>query len=106
LDITLRIVSAEYNPEAVKAEAAARLRDAFSLRSRDIGATLYVSDVYAVVETIAGVRNSSCELSYDRGETTPIPSGQRVEAEPREVVFLDTAARPGALHLEFEEFEL
>jgi len=105
LDIELRIVSAEYDPELVKAQAAARLTEAFSLRSRDIGATLYVSDVYAVVETIPGVRNSSCSLKFDRGGAVT-DSGQRVEAGPREVVFLDTAARPGALHLEFEEFEL
>jgi hypothetical protein len=99
-------VSAEYDPEAVKAQAAARLTEVFALRSRDIGATLYVSDVYAVVETIPGVRNSSCELAYDRGDGVAIASGQRVEAGPREVVFLDTAARPGSLRIEFEEFEL
>jgi hypothetical protein len=106
LEIRLRIVSAEYDPEAVKAQAAARLTEVLSLRSRDIGATLYVSDVYAVVETIPGVRNSSCELAYDRGDGVAIASGQRVEAGPREVVFLDTAARPGSLRIEFEEFEL
>jgi hypothetical protein len=108
LEIKLRIVSAEYDPETAKAQAAARLKEAFALRSRDIGANLYLSDVYAVVENIPGVRNSSCTLKYDRGDPErPEAAGQRVAAAPHEVVFLDLAGRrAGALLVEFEEFEL
>jgi hypothetical protein len=105
LDITLRIVSAEYDPQVVKAQAIARLTDAFALKQRDIGTPLYLSDVYAVTETIQGVRNSSCGLAYDRGGARQ-PAAQRVDAGAREVVFLDPAARPGALRVALEEFEL
>jgi predicted phage baseplate assembly protein len=105
LDITLRIVSAEYDPQVVKAQAIARLTGAFALQQRNIGTPLYLSDVYAVIETIPGVRNSSCSLAWDRGGERQ-PAAQRADAGAREVVFLDPVARPGALRIEFEEFEL
>src|SRR6185503_7918782 len=105
LDVTLRVVSAEYDPEVVKTQARARLTDTFALVRREIGAPLYLSDVYAAVETIPGVRNSSCVLASDRGGAVA-PAGQRIAAAAREVIFLDPAARPGALSIEVEEFEL
>jgi hypothetical protein len=106
LEVRLRVVSAEYDPKEVKAQALARLAEAFALRNRDLGANLYVSDVYAVVENIAGVRNSSCTLAAERGRGGAAPAGQRIDADPREVVFLDAAERPGSLRVEVEEFSL
>ncbi len=108
VSVKLRTVAAEYNPETVKTQAAARLAEAFALERREIGADLYLSEVYAAVESIAGVRNSSCTLFWDRRVAEPFekrPAGQRIEAGPREVVFLDTE-RAGALQVEVEEFEL
>jgi hypothetical protein len=108
VSVKLRVVAAEHDPDTVKAQASARLASEFALEQRDIGADLYLSEVYAVVEAIAGVRNSSCTLFWDRSVTAPFvrhPAGQRIEAGPREVVFLDPQ-RSGALHVEVEEFEL
>lgn len=104
LKVTLRVVAAEYDPDAVKAQAMARLTETFALERREIGATLYLSEVFAVVEAIAGVRNSTCTLEWRRGSTSR-PAGQRIDASAREVVFLDTTVA-GALHVEVEEFEL
>jgi len=104
LKVTLRVVAAQFDPDAVKEQVIARLAEAFALERREIGAPLYLSEVYAVVEAIAGVRNSSSTLDWER-DSGRGPGGQRIEAAAREVVFLD-AARPGALRVEVEEFEL
>jgi predicted phage baseplate assembly protein len=106
LDITLRIVSSEYDPQAVKAQAIAQLKEAFALERRAIGAPLYLSDVFAVVETLAGVRNSSCRLLSERAGETITAADQQITANQREVIFLDLNARPGALRIQLEEFEL
>jgi predicted phage baseplate assembly protein len=106
LDITLRVVSAEYDPQQVQAQALARLKAAFAHEQRAIGVPLHSSDVYAVVETIAGVRNSSCRLASERPSQSVLPEGQRIVAGAREVVFLDAAKKPQALRVECEEFVL
>lgn len=107
LEIRLRIVSAEVDAETVKAQAAARLKAAFALEQREIGAPFYLSDVYAVIEPIPGVRNSSCVLKCRRaGDATPQSATQRIGVARNEVVFLDAAAYPDALRIECEEFEL
>ncbi|MFL6647663.1 MAG: putative baseplate assembly protein, partial [Sulfurifustaceae bacterium] len=106
LDVLVRVVSTEFDPQVVKAQAAARLKEMFALERRDIGAPLYLSDVYAIVEAVPGVSNSSCALSFEIAGGTVKPGGQRVSPGSREVVFLDTAARPGALRIEHEEFDL
>lgn len=106
LDIVLRVVSAEYDPEAVKAQAIARLREKFALEQRRIGAPFYLSDVYAAVEAIPGVRNSRCTIAYEREGAAIVGAGQRLSPAEHEVVFLDLDARPGASRIEVEEFEL
>ncbi|MEK6210037.1 MAG: hypothetical protein AABM64_06645 [Pseudomonadota bacterium] len=115
LKLVLRVVSAQYDPKLVKEQAAARLMEAFALERRDIGAPLYLSDVYAVVEAIPGVSNSSCRISHERpppGGEAPAPgnpvheAGQRIIPAPHEVVFLEPQKRPGSLQIEAEEFEL
>jgi hypothetical protein len=105
LDITLRIVSREVDREAVKAQTIAQLRDAFALQRRAIGAPVYLSDVFAVVESVPGVQNSVCRLGFERGGVSGTAE-QQITAAQREVIFLDLIARPGALRLQIEEFEL
>ncbi len=107
LEIRIRIVSAEVDAETVKAQATARIKAAFALEQRAIGAPFYLSDVYAVVEPIPGVRNSSCVLKFRRkDDARPQSATQRIGAARNEVVFLDVAAYPDALRIACEEFEL
>lgn len=106
LDVLVRVVSTEFDPQVVKAQVAARLKETFALERRDIGAPLYLSDVYAVVEAVAGVRNSSCAVSFETAGGTVQAGGQRISPSSRDVVFLDAAARPAALRVEHEEFDL
>lgn len=106
LKITLRVRAREHDPQVVSRQVAARLQEAFALERREIGAPLYSSAVFAVVEAVPGVSNSSCQLFAQRGAAAAQPAGQRIDAAPREVVFLDLAAQPGALQVQVEEFEL
>lgn len=106
LDVVVRVASTEFDPQVVKAQTAARLKETFALERRDIGAPLYLSDVYAVVEAVPGVRNSSCAISFETAPGTVLAGGQRINPGPRDVVFLDAVARPAALRIEHEEFDL
>jgi predicted phage baseplate assembly protein len=111
LDVTLRVVSTEFDPQVVKAQVLKQLKQTFTLERRDIGAPLYLSDVFAVVEAIAGVRNSSCAIAFARanaaGAIVPAQAGgQRISPASEEVVFLDVTAQPDALNVTVEEFEL
>jgi hypothetical protein len=62
LDVTLRVVSASFDPDRVVARVRDALLERFSLRRRDIGQPLYLSEIYGVVERVTGVENSVCVL--------------------------------------------
>ncbi len=58
--ITIRVKSAEYDPEAIVADVRAGLADLLSLRRRRPGQPLYRSEVFEAVESVSGVENSDC----------------------------------------------
>ena len=62
LNITVRVKSAQYDPEIVVAEVRSALLEEFSLERRKLGHSLYKSEVFQVVEEVEGVENSACEL--------------------------------------------
>lgn len=95
LDVTVRVRSAEYEPEDVLETLRSALLDAFSLRRR-LGQDLFLGEVYEVVEEVPGVENSLCVLAGD-------PALRRVEASERQVLHLDPVA--SVLALRHEEFQ-
>ncbi len=60
LAITVRVKSAEYDPEAIVADVRAGLADLLSLRRRRPGQPLYRSEIFEAVESVSGVENSDC----------------------------------------------
>ncbi|MCP3902780.1 MAG: hypothetical protein GY715_04010 [Planctomycetes bacterium] len=68
----VRIKSNEYEPEHVLAAVRDALVASLSLERRELGAPLYRSEVYAIVEAVAGVENCLCRIVAARhtGATT------------------------------------
>jgi len=62
MNVTLRIKSDEYMPEKIARTVENTVSEYFSLENRKLGARLYLSEVYKVVEDIEGVENSVCSL--------------------------------------------
>jgi predicted phage baseplate assembly protein len=63
LKLTLRIKEEEYDPDLVAKAVNQAVLAAFSLKNAKLGKPLYQSDVFAVVEGVAGVANCHCEIS-------------------------------------------
>jgi hypothetical protein len=112
LEVALRVVSAQFDPEQVIEAVRAALFDAFGLERRQLGQDLFLSEVYEVIEAVSGVENSRVvELAV----AAPAGSGgaarlaaagasQRLAAGTHEVLFLDrTRSR---LEVTAQEFEL
>ncbi len=97
ISATVRVKSAEADPEVVVEDVRTALFEAFSLQRRKLGQDLYLSDVFAVVEGVSGVQSSSCGLDADA-------TLRRIPASPRQVIYLDPAA--DQVTLASEEFEL
>ncbi|MDR2207713.1 MAG: hypothetical protein LBE22_01895, partial [Azoarcus sp.] len=68
LYITLSINSSRFDPELVKAEVRKVLLQNFTLKNRAIGAPVYLSDVYQLVEAVRGVEYSVCKFSDNYGD--------------------------------------
>ncbi len=88
LNVTLRVRLEAFVAEEVASAVAKAVTETFTLKERKLGAHLYLSEIYKVVEGVKGVENSICVLNDD-------PALQRLDAkDDRTVVFLDTAAEP------------
>jgi hypothetical protein len=82
LDVEIEVNSAEFDGEEVRKSLEAALLDAFSVRRRALGADLFASEVYAVVEGVRGVDNSLVALGGSR-------TVRLLPATARQVIFLD-----------------
>jgi hypothetical protein len=82
LDAEIEVDSAEFDGDEVRKSVEAALFDAFSLRRRALGADLFASEVYAVVEGVAGVENSLVAIGGSR-------TARLLPATERQVIFLD-----------------
>lgn len=85
LNVTIGVISKHFDPEAVVAQVKQRLLAAFTLRERVIGQAVFLSEVYEIVENVAGVEYSKC------GITGAVNHGQVLMVQENEVAFLDTA---------------
>jgi hypothetical protein len=68
---------AQFDPPGVVERVRAGLWEAFGLRRRGLGQSLYRSEVYRVVEEVEGVENSHCEVTL----ASPLLAGR-----PRRVI--------------------
>jgi uncharacterized phage protein gp47/JayE len=67
LAVTVRIKSNEFVTSEVEAAVESALLDYFKLENSKLGQSLYLSEVYKVVEAVKGVENSICVLNDDAG---------------------------------------
>ncbi|MBX3607180.1 MAG: hypothetical protein KF788_18015 [Piscinibacter sp.] len=65
LDITVRVRLDAFEPDLVAAQVRAALIGAFGIERRGLGQVLYRGEVFAVVERVTGVENSSCSIVVD-----------------------------------------
>jgi len=81
LEVLLTVDAAAYNPDTVTAAVKTALQDVFSLQKRKLGQSLYLSEVYQVVEGVTGVEHSVAVINGDR-------TARLVAAADREVLTL------------------
>jgi predicted phage baseplate assembly protein len=86
MSITVRVKSAEYDPEQIKQAVRQALKSAFSLEDRHLGQPLYRSELYKVVEAVKGVENSTCVLSFADRPGLEKPMIERPRAVNWEIV--------------------
>ncbi|HEV8579156.1 MAG TPA: baseplate J/gp47 family protein [Thermoanaerobaculia bacterium] len=97
LEVDIEVKGAEFDSDEVRKSVEAALLDAFSLRRRALGADLFASEVYEVVEAVRGVESSRAIIGGD-------PIVRLLPATERQVIFLDPAS--SRLTVNVEEFEL
>lgn len=109
LNVTVRVRSDAFDPEAVKAAVRAALSEAFSPRQRALGQPLYRGEVYQVVESVTGVENADALITVDAATRAALDRVVEVGGvpmvitpTPRQCLLLDTAA----LTLQHQEYSL
>ncbi|HSI51432.1 MAG TPA: baseplate J/gp47 family protein [Ideonella sp.] len=107
LAITVRVRSAAFDPESVKAAVRGALVAAFSPQVRRLGQPLYRGEVYRVVETVTGVENADCSITLTAATRAALDrvvetEGALMLAAPteRQCLVLDVASLV-VLHEEF-----
>ncbi len=89
LEVLLTVDAEQFIPEVVVRVVEDALRAAFSLQQRGLGQDLFLSEVYAVVEAVEGVRHSVAVVNGDK-------TLRRQAATDRQVLVL------GTLRIDFE----
>ena len=99
LSVTVRVKTGEFLADEVEQAVISTLKDRFALKNRKLGAHLYLSEIYKVVEGVQGVENSICVLP---------DAAQVIRAgSDSVVVYLDTDAdaSPSTLNVIIEEYQ-
>jgi Baseplate J-like protein len=89
LEVLLTVDAEQFIPEEVVAAVEKALQGVFSLQKRGLGQDLFLSEVYAVVEAVAGVDHSVAVINGDKAL-------RRREVSDRQVLVL------GSLLVDFE----
>ena len=116
LELTLRIKTDQYDPEAVADAVEAAVFWAFSLENARLGADLFRSQVFEVVEGVEGVENCECRINpwgfrdadgdpatprrVDYGATDAV---RRIQPTETQVIYMDAGSE---LIVETEPFHL
>lgn len=99
LEVEIEVVSAEFDPDEVRKSVETALLDAFGLRRRALGASLFTSEIIAVVEGVFGVESSRVSAGFGN-----LLNQRVLSATDRQVVFLDPAL--SRFSVTVREFEL
>lgn len=99
LDVEIEVKSAEFDPDEVRKSVEAALLDTFGLRRRALGASLFTSELYEVVEGVVGVESSRVSAGFGN-----LLNQRVLSATDRQVVFLDPAL--SRFSVTVREFEL
>jgi hypothetical protein len=98
LDLEIEVNTAQFDRDVVRKSVEGALLDAFSLRRRALGAHLFVSDLYSVVENVSGVESSRARIGFGS-----LGNQRLLRATGRQVIFLDaTLSRLAVTAREFE----
>lgn len=98
LDVQVEVDTHAFSPDVVVRAVRGALLEALSLRRRELGQSLYLSDVYKVVEAVPGVESSICVLAGTPGlQRMDAPSGAHV-------VYLEPEGH--GLTVNFQEYSL
>jgi len=115
LDVVVRVKRSEFDPDSVAAAVKASLLASVSLKNRRIGQAIYRAELYAIVEAVQGVENSTCLISAvneaDDVTASPLTVKGRdgatiktIKATQRQVIYL--AADGLVVNVGYEEFSL
>lgn len=102
LEIVISVKPQEYDPDVIAEHVRSQLLIDFSLKNSRLGAVLYRSQIFAAVESVAGVENCRCTLAPDgfvdeTGAATQAlstaagPSGalKRISPDWDQIIYLD-----------------
>lgn len=80
LKITLRVRTKAFDAQTVKDAVRAALRAAFSEQDRQLGQPLYRGEIYRVVDGVAGVENSDCDIVLPAPTTAQLAQVAQIDA--------------------------
>lgn len=84
IEVEIEVKSAEFDPDDVRQNVETALFASFGLRVRHLGASLFVSELYEVVENVIGVESSRISVGFGQ-----VLSERVLRASDREAIFLD-----------------
>jgi hypothetical protein len=102
LEVEIEVKSAELDRDEVRKSVETALLDTFGLRRRALGASLFTSELYEVVEGVVGVESSRVSAGF--GNVLNQRGIGVMSATDRQVVFLDPAL--SRFSVTVREFEL
>jgi predicted phage baseplate assembly protein len=92
ISVILDVDRVHYPTDAVIAAVTTALMQQFTLPARQLGQPVHRSDVFRVVENVAGVTDCECYIADGTGTPDPIARVQRLPAAPTELLTLDADA--------------
>ena len=103
LSIDIRVDYATYDPADVVIAVRKKVAETFSVKQRRIHQPLYLSEIYAAVEKVSGVEDSTCAFTLDAaslGSPLDLDLSQNSDSIPKEGKSLVIVAKmeDGSLH--------
>ncbi len=99
LEVEIEVKSAEFDRDEVRKSVETALLDTFGLRRRGLGASLFTSELYQVVEGVLGVESSRVSAGFGN-----VLNQRVLSATDRQVIFLDPSL--SRFSVTVREFEL
>ncbi|MEA2563872.1 MAG: hypothetical protein QOH06_5376 [Acidobacteriota bacterium] len=99
LEVEIEVKSAEFDRDEVRKSVETALLDTFGLRRRALGASLFTSELYEVVEGVPGVESSRVSAGFGN-----LMNQRVLSATDRQVIFLDPSL--SRFSVTVREFEL